>query len=62
LEEVSAYEVVPFLASDLHDLPRDKAVPEMHDRIIVGVSRRRGAALITKDKEIIESNAVKTVW
>jgi hypothetical protein len=34
----------------------------MHDRIIVGVSRRLGARCLTRDTEIVASKIVPTVW
>ena len=44
------------------DLDNDVAVPEMHDRIIVGVARRLEVPLITKDEEITKSGLVDVIW
>ncbi len=41
------------------DLP---LVEEMHDRIIVAISKQVHAVLITKDKNIITSGYVNVVW
>jgi PIN domain nuclease of toxin-antitoxin system len=35
---------------------------ELHDRIIVATAKFLNANLITKDKEIIKSEIVKTIW
>lgn len=35
---------------------------ELHDRIIVATANVLNAPLITKDKEIIKSKIVKTIW
>jgi PIN domain nuclease of toxin-antitoxin system len=37
-------------------------ISEMHDRMIVGAARRMNAKLITRDKQIIKSRLVTTVW
>lgn len=37
-------------------------IPELHDRIIAGVSFIKGLVLITNDPIIIESKYVTTVW
>ena len=42
-----------------HDL---KAIPELHDRIIAATATLLDAALITKDKKIVESGEVAVVW
>ena len=39
----------------------DASIPEMHDRIIVGVARRAGAQLISRDGAIIGAN-VPVIW
>lgn len=62
LENSSQFEFVGFDAEDILDFAADDAVPEMHDRIIAGVSRRLSAACLTRDSKIIDSKIVKTVW
>lgn len=47
---------------DLREFPSDAAVPEMHDRLIVGEARRHGAVLLTKDEEIVSSSRVPVAW
>jgi predicted nucleic acid-binding protein len=42
-------------------LPEIK-LPELHDRIIVATAKILGAKLITKDKDIVESGLVETIW
>lgn len=53
---------VPVEASDTLDFLRDAAVPEMHDRIIVGLARRLSVPLITVDTQIHASGLVPVVW
>lgn len=56
------FELVPFDPADVLDFDADAAVPEMHDRLIAGVARRRGAALLTRDGAIVAAGVVATVW
>lgn len=49
-------------AEDVLDFDADAAVKEMHDRMIVGVSRRLNAACLTKDASIANSGLVKIIW
>lgn len=56
------FEFVPLEADDVLDFDRDAVVPEMHDRIIVGLARRLGAPLVTSDPLIIAANLVDVVW
>lgn len=53
---------LPFEADQVLDFDRNKAVPEMHDRIIAGISRRLNAPLIASDPKIIEAGVAKIVW
>jgi len=62
LEQSSQFEFVAFEAGDVKDFVRNSVVPEMHDRIIVGVARRLSANCLTCDTKIINSNLVKVVW
>src|SRR3989344_2763214 len=39
-----------------------KAIPEIHDRIIIATALLTKTDLITKDQEIIKSGIVKTIW
>jgi PIN domain nuclease of toxin-antitoxin system len=56
------FRFVAFEAIDALDFDRDAQVPEMHDRIIVGVARRLNAALLTHDTQIVASGLVQTIW
>lgn len=51
-----------FTHTHVLDFDRDSAVPEMHDRIIVGVARRLDVPLITVDRQITTSRIVRVVW
>src|SRR5574341_936068 len=62
LESKTHIVLASFDADDVLDFDRDAAVPEMHDRIIVGLARRLGAPLLTSDPVIIQSAVVKTEW
>lgn len=53
---------VPFEGADTLDFAADDAVPEMHDRIIVGVARRLGATCLSLDSQIVSSGLVTTIW
>lgn len=56
------FEFVAFEPDDVKDFAKNSAVPEMHDRIIVGVARRFSAACLSRDTKIVSSNLVKVVW
>ena len=53
---------VPFVADHVLGFERDASVPEMHDRIIVGLAHRLGAPLLTMDPQIVASERVPIVW
>lgn len=38
------------------------AIPEMHDRMIVGVAHALRLPLLTRDSEILASGVIQTVW
>lgn len=57
-----AFQLVPFTPEEVSEFVNDEAVPEMHDRIIVGLARRLGAPLVTSDVEIEKSGVVRTEW
>lgn len=61
IEESDNFIVVSFDFGIVKLLPLINA-PELHDRIIVATARLLGAVLITKDKEIVESEDVRVVW
>lgn len=53
---------LPFEVEQVQDFDRDQDVPEMHDRIIAGLSRRLGAPLIASDPKIVEAGVTAIVW
>lgn len=57
-----AYQFVDLKPDHILEFTRDAAVPEMHDRIIVGLAKRLGIRLITVDSLIIAAQTVTTVW
>jgi PIN domain nuclease of toxin-antitoxin system len=61
-EQSGQFEFVGFEPDDVKDFTKDAAVPEMHDRIVVGVARRLALPCLTYDTKIIASNLVKIVW
>lgn len=56
------YTVSPLEPVDVLKIPNLASIPEMHDRLIVAETLRRGATLITKDKHIITSGVVTVIW
>jgi len=62
LTQSAQFVLLPFEPIDTLRFERDKAVPDIHDRIIVGVARRVNAALLTPDERIIGSGIVAAVW
>jgi len=54
--------LLPFEPIDTLDFDTDKAVSDIHDRMIVGVARRLGATLLTRDEQIEKSGGVATAW
>jgi len=53
---------VAFMPEEVLDFETDARVPEMHDRIIIGVARRLGAACLSQDPQIVQSGLVTTIW
>ncbi|MFN8490813.1 MAG: PIN domain-containing protein [Caldilineaceae bacterium] len=56
------FRFVPLLPDHIFDFAKDEAVPEMHDRIIVGLARRIDAPLLTIDPQIKKTTLVSVVW
>jgi PIN domain nuclease of toxin-antitoxin system len=56
------FRLVSFRPDDVLDFERDRAIPEMHDRIIVGLARRLDAPMITSDSIITASGLVRIAW
>ncbi len=56
------FQMLPLTREHLEELPYLKAIPEIHDRLIVAAARVSRAQLITKDQEIQASGLVPVVW
>jgi PIN domain nuclease of toxin-antitoxin system len=56
------FRFVPVTSKAMLDFDHDAAIPDMHDRIIVGLARRLSVPVITTDKLITASGLVKIVW
>lgn len=62
LVQADQFVLTDLRCEELRDLSIDASVPELHDRLIVGVARRRGATLLTRDREITSSRHVRVAW
>jgi PIN domain nuclease of toxin-antitoxin system len=62
LVQSAQFVLLPFEPSDTLDFDTDKAISDIHDRIIVGVARRLNATLLTRDAQMVASGVVDTVW
>lgn len=54
--------LLPLMPEDILELEKDQAIPEMHDRMIVGAARRLGMPCLTKDADVVGSGLVPTLW
>jgi PIN domain nuclease of toxin-antitoxin system len=67
-QQYSNLKMTPFLRfisfnpDDVLDFPKDTSIPEMHDRILVGLARRLGLPLVTVDPVIRAAGLVPIVW
>ena len=62
LVQSAQFVLLPFEPIDTLDFDRDKAVTDIHDRMIVGVARRLGATLLTRAEQILKSGVVAATW
>ena len=62
LQAAPQYRFASFDAEDVPNFDRQTDVPEMHDRIIVGLARRLGAPLITSDPVITNASSIEVAW
>ena len=62
LQQSAQFVLLSFDANDVLDFEKHAAVPEMHDRMIVGAALRLGAACLTCDGQIMRSGLVSTIW
>jgi len=62
LSSANQFVLHPLWPEDASDFENDSAVPEMHDRMIVGLARRLGFPCITADRSITNSGLLTTIW
>ena len=62
LTESGQFHFVEFRAADVLRFDALAAIPEMHDRMIVGVAHARQLPLLTRDGEIVASGVIQTIW
>jgi hypothetical protein len=62
LEQSGQFVMASLAPSDVLSFDQDSAVPEMHDRIIVGLARRLSAKCLSRDPLIVDSDLVPVVW
>jgi hypothetical protein len=62
LQQSGQFVMVEFAPNDVLDFDQDAAVPEMHDRMIIGVAWRLGAACLSRDPLMANSGLVSIVW
>jgi PIN domain nuclease of toxin-antitoxin system len=62
LQASAQFEMLPLEAADILRFDAHAAVPEMHDRMVVGAALRCGAPCLTRDNQIVNSGLVKTIW
>ena len=62
LATAGQFRFVDFKATEVLQFDALSAIPEMHDRIVVGVARALGLPLLTRDQAILNSGVVQTIW
>ncbi len=62
LEAGDNYQIVPLDIATLKIADAIQAELEMHDRFIVATAQRFNTPVLTKDRVIIQSGTVKTIW
>jgi PIN domain nuclease of toxin-antitoxin system len=62
LVSAGQFRFIDFRTIDVLRFDAHSAIPEMHDRIIVGVAHALGLPLLTRDQEILNSGVVQTIW
>lgn len=62
LTESGQFRFVEFRAADVLRFDALVAIPEMHDRMIVGVAHALRLPLLTRDNEIVASGIIPTIW
>jgi predicted nucleic acid-binding protein len=62
IDRIPSYQIISLDRAQIEEVAKLTGISEMHDRMIVAVTRLRGAKLITKDQEIKDSGLVDVVW
>jgi PIN domain nuclease of toxin-antitoxin system len=62
LTESGQFRFVEFRSADVLRFDALVAIPEMHDRMIVGVAYALQLPLLTCDSEILASGIIQTIW
>ena len=62
IEKCENFVVVPLDVDIIRIADSIKYDFEMHDKLIIATALYFNAPLITKDKEIKDSNLIKTIW
>ena len=65
LQRLDELENVSFMAMDTAVVEAAFEIPSkytLHDRVILASARIQKAALITRDRQLLQSNLVETVW
>lgn len=58
----SCYRFVDFRAADVLQFDSLSAIPEIHDRLIVGAALSLRVPVVTRDSNIVNSGLVPTIW
>ena len=62
LGEIRGIEFRPLGRSQLEYLHLLPEIPEMHDRLIVADSLLLGVPLLTRDRDLVASSQIETIW
>ncbi|HEY0722445.1 MAG TPA: PIN domain-containing protein [Pyrinomonadaceae bacterium] len=62
LEQSQQFVLLPFFPATTLHFDACRSILEMHDRMIVADARLLSAPLITRDRDIIMSGLVQTIW
>lgn len=62
IQQSSQFILVSLHPEDILDFDMDSRIPEMHDRMIVGVARRLGIPCLSRDRAISTSQLVAIIW
>lgn len=62
LRNAGQFVLLPFDPDEAPDFDDNAAVPEMHDRMVMGASRRLDAPCLTVDPAIARGGLVTVIW